>query len=86
MSTRDRAKRGTETSSFGAGRRESHDASGFYARFTPPILDDDEELGPRPEPGQLGPHRRRLEVAALAGGQVGGAGGDFTSLLRWQGV
>lgn len=57
MSTRDPAKRGTETSSFGAGRRESHDASGFYARFTPPILDDDEELGARPAPNQLGPHR-----------------------------
>ncbi len=58
MSTaRDRAKRGTGTSSFGAGRRESHDASAFYARFTPPILDDDDELGPRPDPSQLGPHR-----------------------------
>jgi hypothetical protein len=57
MSTRDPAKRGTETSSFGAGRRESHDASVFYARFTPPILDDDEELGPRPQPVQLGPQR-----------------------------
>jgi modification methylase len=55
--TRDRAKRGTGTSSFGAGRRESHDASVFYARFTPPILDDDDELGPRPDPSLLGPHR-----------------------------
>ncbi|HKY47682.1 MAG TPA: site-specific DNA-methyltransferase [Acidimicrobiia bacterium] len=55
MSTRDPAKRGTETSSFGAGRRESHDATVFYARFSPPILDDDEELGPRPDPSQLGP-------------------------------
>jgi site-specific DNA-methyltransferase (adenine-specific) len=55
MSTRDPAKRGTETSSFGAGKRESHDASVFYARFTPPILDDDEELGPRPQPARLGP-------------------------------
>ena len=30
--------RGTSTSSFGAGRRESHDASEFYARFSPPVL------------------------------------------------
>ena len=26
----------TSTSAFGVGRRESHDASAFYARFTPP--------------------------------------------------
>ena len=58
MSTRDPAKRGTETSSFGAGKRESHDATAFYARFSPPILDDDEELGPRPHPSQLGPQRQ----------------------------
>lgn len=37
-------RRTTSTSSFGAGRRESHDASGFYARFTPPVLSADEEL------------------------------------------
>src|SRR3712207_767472 len=31
---RDQArKRGTSTSNFGVGRRESHDASAFYARF-----------------------------------------------------
>ena len=29
----------TSTSSFGVSRRESHDASDFYARFTPPELD-----------------------------------------------
>ncbi|MGO9029326.1 MAG: DNA-methyltransferase [Acidimicrobiales bacterium] len=32
----------TTTSAFGVGRRESHDASGFYARFTPPLVSDDE--------------------------------------------
>ena len=26
------------------GRRESHDASGFYERFTPPVLTDDDEV------------------------------------------
>ena len=67
MSTRDPAKRGTETSSFGAGRRESHDASGFYARFTPPILDDDDEIGPRPEPGDLGPQRGDSRSLAALG-------------------
>lgn len=34
----------TETSAFGVGRREGHDASAFYARFTPPTLSDDEEV------------------------------------------
>jgi modification methylase len=32
----------TETSTFGVGKRESHDASGFYARFTPPYLSNGE--------------------------------------------
>lgn len=30
-----RRRKGTSTSNFGVGRRESHDASGFYARFGP---------------------------------------------------
>jgi DNA modification methylase len=34
-------RRATTTSAFGVGRREGHDASGFYARFTPPLLSDD---------------------------------------------
>ncbi len=37
-------RRRTSTSDFGAGRRESHDASGFYGRFDPPVLDDDETV------------------------------------------
>ena len=31
---------------FGVSRRESHDASAFYSRFTPPILSDDCEVNP----------------------------------------
>jgi len=38
----------TETSAFGVGRRESHDSSRFYARFTPPLLSDDDEVN-RPD-------------------------------------
>ncbi len=38
--------RGTATSNFGVGRRESHDASGFYGRFEPPLLDDDITVQP----------------------------------------
>ena len=37
-------RRGTETSNFGVGRRESHDASRFYARFAPPTLSDDDVI------------------------------------------
>ena len=44
-----RAPRGTTTSNFGVGKRESHDASGFYGRFEPPVLDDDATVLP-PEP------------------------------------
>ena len=37
-------KRGTETSAFGVGRRESHDASKFYSRFSPPELTQDDSI------------------------------------------
>lgn len=40
------ARRRTSTSNFGASRRESHDASGFYARFSPPELSDDDTVAP----------------------------------------
>jgi site-specific DNA-methyltransferase (adenine-specific) len=39
-------KRATSTSNFGVSRRESHDASDFYARFVPPDLSDDEFVPP----------------------------------------
>jgi site-specific DNA-methyltransferase (adenine-specific) len=37
-------KRATATSSFGVSRRENHDASGFYARFTAPQLSADDTV------------------------------------------
>jgi site-specific DNA-methyltransferase (adenine-specific) len=37
-------RRSTATSGFGVGRRESHDASDFYARFTAPQLTDDDTV------------------------------------------
>lgn len=40
--------RRTATSRFGASRREGHDASAFYARFTPPILSDDDTVARGP--------------------------------------
>ena len=39
-------KRATSTSSFGVSRRENHDASGFYARFTAPTLSSDATVEP----------------------------------------
>jgi DNA modification methylase len=41
---------GTSTSSFGVGKRESHDASDFYARFAAPEVSDDDRVG---TPGEL---------------------------------
>ena len=44
-----RARRKTATSNFGAGARESHDATAFYDRFrAPEISDDDAVAGPEP--------------------------------------
>jgi DNA modification methylase len=34
----------THTSNFGVGKREAHNASGFYARFTPPIVSNDDTV------------------------------------------
>ncbi|MCK4176954.1 DNA-methyltransferase [Aciditerrimonas ferrireducens] len=58
-------RRRTATSRFGVGRRESHDATGFYERFEPPVLSaDDTVLPPRPvpEPFVVGDARHMPEV------------------------
>jgi len=39
----------TQTSAFGVGRREGHDASAFYARFAPPALSNDEHVNRPPQ-------------------------------------
>jgi DNA modification methylase len=39
------ARRSSATSAFGVSRRENHDASEFYRRFTPPTLSVDATLG-----------------------------------------
>ena len=36
---------------FGVSRREGHDSSAFYARFTPPILSDDDLINQAPDLG-----------------------------------
>jgi DNA modification methylase len=39
-------RRATATSSFGSGKRESHDASGFYRRFPAPDVTKDDQINP----------------------------------------
>ncbi len=41
----------TSTTAFGVGRRENHDASAFYARFTTPALSDDDTVVRAPDLG-----------------------------------
>ncbi len=54
----------TSTSAFGVGRRESHDASGFYDRFTAPVLSGDDTVvrSPIAEKPILGDARHMDEV------------------------
>ncbi|MGI9613876.1 MAG: DNA-methyltransferase [Acidimicrobiales bacterium] len=56
MDSRTRSE--TKTSAFGSGRREGHDASAFYDRFSPPTISDDETVN-RPDElvAELGPGR-----------------------------
>ena len=39
-------RRPTSTSNFGVGRREGHDSTAFYERFTPPVISNDESVVP----------------------------------------
>ncbi|HWC09727.1 MAG TPA: site-specific DNA-methyltransferase [Acidimicrobiales bacterium] len=61
------ARRGdpTATSAFGVGRRESHDATRFYARFRPPVVSADAEVRPAPVVDELfvGDARHMSQVA-----------------------
>lgn len=57
----------TSTSNFGVGKRESHDASAFYERFTPPALSDDDEIAP---------HKARDEIWCADARDMD-AGGDI---------
>lgn len=41
-----RTRNPTATRSFGSGRRENHDSTGFYARFRAPELSDDADVHP----------------------------------------
>lgn len=76
---RRRSRRGTTTSPFGVGRRESHDASDFYRRFPAPTISDDDDVCPpserrgldriflgdiRDRPGTLAPRSVALVVTS----------------------
>jgi site-specific DNA-methyltransferase (adenine-specific) len=53
---------GTSTSPFGVGRREAHDASGFYARFRPPdISTDDAVVAFDPDPALVCGDARHMD-------------------------
>jgi len=41
-----RQRTATATSQFGSGKRESHDSTPFYERFTPPVVSPDERVSP----------------------------------------
>lgn len=49
MADRPTRRPGTSTSNFGVGRRENHDASGFYDRFGAPTISDDDTINVAPE-------------------------------------
>jgi site-specific DNA-methyltransferase (adenine-specific) len=46
VSPRESARKPTSTSNFGVGRREAHDASGFYERFATPEVSGDAHVEP----------------------------------------
>ncbi len=55
-------KRSTATTAFGVGRRESHDATSFYDRFTPPEISADDTINPVPADLVAIHHRDSREI------------------------
>src|SRR5580698_10246976 len=66
-----RRRSATSTSNFGVGRRESHVADAFYARFEAPEVSADEQVTPH-EPGVtcLPGDARRMEAVADVSGEI----------------
>lgn len=58
-------RQATSTSSFGVSRRESHDSTEFYARFTAPELSDDARVDPHKDIDEIfcGDSRSMTQVA-----------------------
>ncbi len=46
-------RQSTSTSAFGAGKREGHDSTDFYARFASPVTSDDDTINPCPIPNTI---------------------------------
>jgi site-specific DNA-methyltransferase (adenine-specific) len=62
-------RRATSTANFGSGRRESHDASAFYARFTAPEISKDDEIH-KTEPVDVIHRADARSMAAVASNSV----------------
>lgn len=54
-----RPRTSTSTSTFGAGKREAHDASAFYDRFTAPQISGDDSLAVAPTTNRIWVHDAR---------------------------
>lgn len=59
-----RRARSTTTSSFGSSRREAHDASRFYARFSAPVVSRDDDVAPPATVDRIFPGDARTMTAA----------------------
>ena len=78
-------KRGTSTSNFGVGKRESHDATAFYERFEAPTLsDDDAVVAPYDDRRPVRPRRRAPHGRDRR--RLGRARRHVTAVLRGQAV
>jgi DNA modification methylase len=63
----DDKRRSTSTSNFGVSRREAHDSSGFYARFSPPKQSREDTLGELPEIAEPWIHGDATEMRLPSG-------------------
>ncbi len=71
-STTPKRRRPTSTSTFGVGRREGHDSTDFYARFSPPELSDDDLVPDDPSVRAIDRvlHGSSADMSAVADGSV----------------
>jgi DNA modification methylase len=67
-----KGRKSTATSDFGVGKREGHDATDFYARFTPPVLSDDATVADDPSVRAIDRivHGSSADMAAVPDGSV----------------
>ena len=62
-------QKGTQTSSFGAGARENHDAGAYYSRNLMPI-GIDADIDPKPQPENLLPENARNKIFCKSSEQM----------------